>query len=113
MKIHKKEFQIVESKTCNPEIFLEEILQSFVSQILSLEIKVYICRRNEFQMEITADWKKYKLVLFNVLQNALKYNQFMGDVLLILTCHPSTTHIGESIFETEVIDTGIGISKHR
>ena len=37
---------------------------------------------------IETDWVSYNLIAFNIIQNALKYNQFMGDVLIILSCLP-------------------------
>lgn len=27
---------------------------------------------------LKTDWTKYQLILFNILQNAVKYNKFMG-----------------------------------
>ena len=35
-----------------------------------------------------ADWKQYELILFNVIQNAVKYNTFKGDIFIIVSCKP-------------------------
>jgi len=35
-----------------------------------------------------ADWTNYQLILFNLIQNAVKYNLYKGDIVLLLTCRP-------------------------
>lgn len=56
-------------------------------------------------------------MLFNIIQNAVKYNKQNGFILIIFrsTVIPKNKkHEGRKYsFETEVIDTGIGISKER
>jgi len=60
------------------------------------------------------DWDKYELILFNVLQNAVKYNKNQGVILIVIDCTPSQTgEENQAIFTTEIIDTGIGISEER
>ena len=59
------------------------------------------------------DTKVYKLILFNLLQNGVKFNQtFDGDVVIVLDCKPSKNS-EHYILETQVIDTGSGIDKER
>ena len=75
MKIKKKEFVKTMSSSANPEEFLTQVVNPFVPQIQSRSIAVYIARRNNFSdLIMTTDWKKYQLVVFNILQNAVKYN---------------------------------------
>ena len=83
-------------------------------------------------MELITDWKCYELILFNILQNAIKFNRLEGDIVIILKVNPvkSNINLNDSVnsinisalidtdesyymLETEVIDTGIGISKKR
>ena len=80
-------------------------------------------------MHIKADWLNYQLILFNMIQNSVKYNKFKGDIFVIIKCLPVKKEHRSSkelfvleqpdhqekkyILETEVIDTGIGISKKR
>ena len=33
--------------------------------------------------KILCDWKLYKLILFNIIQNAVKYNKNEGKILII------------------------------
>jgi K+-sensing histidine kinase KdpD len=36
-----------------------------------------------------ADWKLYEGILFNLIQNALKYNKPVeGDIVMTITCKP-------------------------
>ena len=42
--------------------------------ILRNNIKVYIAFKQNFVFKIKADWFMYKLILFNIIQNAVKYN---------------------------------------
>ena len=80
-------------------------------------------------MHIKADWLNYQLILFNMIQNSVKYNKFKGDIFVIIKCLPVKKKPKSSkklldldqlddqerkyVLETEVIDTGIGISKKR
>ena len=34
------------------------------------------------------DWVKYQLILFNIIQNAVKYNNKNGVILIELKCFP-------------------------
>jgi signal transduction histidine kinase len=61
-----------------------------------------------------ADWNLYELVMYNILQNALKYNKNDGDVVLTMTCKKvrernQNQDKNKYIFETQIIDSGIGI----
>lgn len=83
-------------------------------------MKVYIGRKDNFQFEVTADWKKYQLLVFNIIQNAVKYNSYAGQILILFSCekYQSIFNQGEEQediyeFETEIIDTGIGITEQR
>lgn len=36
---------------------------------------------------MVADWNLYELVMYNIIQNALKYNKNVdGDIVLTMTC---------------------------
>jgi len=34
------------------------------------------------------DWLCYELVLFNILQNAVKYNRIEGEIVIVMTLTP-------------------------
>ena len=61
---------------------------------------------------MVADWYLYEAILFNIIQNALKYNESVnGDVVITQTCKPGK--LGNFVLETCIIDSGIGISPDR
>ena len=39
-------------------------------------------------MKLKADWNRYALVLFNIIQNAIKFNVFNGEIAFVLKCLP-------------------------
>ena len=42
-------------------------------------------RRNDFENAmLKADWKNFQLAIFNIIQNGIKYNQFKGDLIILL-----------------------------
>lgn len=85
--------------------------------------------------ELITDWKSYEMILFNILQNAIKFNALEGDIVVVIKLNPVKTvsNLKDSVssiniqsildfspkdnryfmLETEIIDTGIGISKER
>ena len=71
----------------------------------SRKINVQIFLKND-SLSVLLDWDKFMISLFNFVQNATKYNQSRGDLIFL---------VGVKINELEVdiIDTGIGIEKHR
>ena len=113
MKIAKNEFEVDLQPSDRPVTYLNQVLHPFVPQIESRSISVFVAHKNDLSgLEIIADWDKYQLILFNMLQNAVKYNSFMGTVVFLLSCLPRLDGEGH-ILETEIIDSGIGISKER
>ena len=62
-------------------------------------------------MDVINDWKLYELILFNVVQNAVKYNVQEGDIVIAVKV-AKMPQIG-FVFSTMVIDSGIGISEER
>jgi signal transduction histidine kinase len=64
------------------------------------------------------DWSLYELILFNLVQNSLKYNKcYDGDIVIVIKCKPLKKRLEEhhldpelnAVLETIVIDTGVGI----
>ena len=98
-----------------PEKYIESVIYSFVPMIKAKELSVFISRKTGFTMDIETDWEKYQFILFNIIQNAIKYNQFMGSIVIVLDCNKLKNSIddNEYVLETEIIDTGLGITKQR
>jgi signal transduction histidine kinase len=111
-----------------------KVIYPFERQIFRQEIKVFISKQFSPNLSIIADWMGYQLILFNIIQNSVKYNKFKGEIFVIIQCLPMTKKRNQRrensskvcrqsldevdteekyILETVVIDTGIGISKKR
>ena len=63
---------------------MQKVLDPFFPTIKQRNIQVYIARTSEFKNMIITDWEKYQLILFNVVQNAVKYNSFLGHIVITL-----------------------------
>ena len=53
---------------------IERVINPFEPQITSRNLKVFILKKQEFDFYIKNDWVMYQLILFNIIQNAVKYN---------------------------------------
>ena len=64
------------------------------------------------------------MILFNIIQNSVKYNQQLdGDICILVSVKPKKEDLGlkrtyditevKHILETQIIDTGIGIAVDR
>lgn len=78
------------------------------------QLSVYFARQGHFTGDILLDWEKYELILFNIIQNAIKYNSFQGNIVFVLKCYryegEEGLTSGDWVFETQIIDTGVGIT---
>ena len=76
-------------------------------------------RRNDFENAmLKADWKNFQLAIFNIIQNGIKYNQFKGDLIILLKltkktrrsqrykhfCRTGSNLKGKNIAETDKYD---------
>lgn len=85
MKIRKGEFVSKLTSTQEPEMFIQKVIEPFQYLIKNREINVHMIRKNDFNQGILkADWKNFQLAIFNIIQNGIKYNQFKGDLMILL-----------------------------
>jgi signal transduction histidine kinase len=61
-------------------------------------------------VSIYADWRLYQLALFNILQNAVKFNNYEGKIEIQIKVRQGIGRTHQTL-ETIVKDTGIGIKK--
>ena len=119
MKIDKNEFKTKLTNILYPEELIHKVLYQFEPNIDSKSLTAYIIWGMPSRFKMKQDWDKFQLIIFNILQNAVKYNKFEGSILIILDCLPVKYHdededsLKNYIFEVEIIDTGIGISEER
>jgi len=57
----------------------------FKKKIYSKNINVYIAYRDVLDIQLMADWDHFILILYNIIQNAIKYNYQNGEILIIIT----------------------------
>ena len=104
------------------------VLWPFEHQIYRRKINVWLIKNFPLDVQIFSDWKLYEIILFNIIQNAVKYNQQNeGDIVICVTLKPlkkplesrQNSQLSQNsqdfnyVFETQVIDTGIGIPLHK
>jgi signal transduction histidine kinase len=88
MKIDKNEFRMKNSKSNEPEEFINKVIFQFEPNVRNKNIHAYIIRKNENFQIMKTDWEKYQLIIFNIIQNAVKYNQQDGNIIITLNCLP-------------------------
>jgi len=73
---------------------IQEVLYPFELQLFSNHINVYFLQNNNsVGMKVITDWKVYELILFNILQNAVKYNKIEGDIIIAINIFPLLSQI--------------------
>jgi len=114
MKINKGELVVKEMCSQNPEEFIEQVLQPFEYQIKKKKMNVSIKRMNNDRPSIKTDWRLYQLIIFNIVQNAVKYNKREGNIAIITELKDYDQSLpNEMLFETRIIDDGNGIERDR
>ena len=117
MKIKKEQNEIKQVFEDSPENIIKEVLQPFQSQMETRSQTVQIIRDYRLNMSVRTDWRLYQLIIFNLIQNAVKYNKECGHLTIKINLsqkHRSTNPIGDIMFfETIIQDQGPGISQSR
>ncbi|MEK7555575.1 MAG: ATP-binding protein [Patescibacteria group bacterium] len=85
--------------------FLEEILGELMLLAKQTGIKLYFQKPAESSIVVSVDQQKLKMVLFNLVDNAIKYNVPNGEVTVGLE-----RVNGQPYIQISVKDTGIGVS---
>jgi len=92
------------------------VIVPFSTQIKSKKLNVQILRRTSFDLEeYQADWKNFQLCIFNLIQNAVKYNTYKGDILIIIGLEENGCDEANKVhkLDIEIIDSGLGIEVDR
>lgn len=109
MKRWNNEFELKESSTNSPEDIIEQIIQPFEMQMDLKKLRYVIDKDPQLNdLNLYADWRLYQLALFNILQNAVKFNNTNGKILIEIKLR-RVEDMRQQILETIITDTGIGI----
>ena len=112
MHLRRGSVDINKSYTNKVQMIIDEVIRPFDFQIENRQIKVFFQIGDNLDNFIEADWNLYQLLMFNIVQNAVKYNKFGGMITLKLDI--VQVGFGRKWFlQTEVFDTGSGIDKKR
>lgn len=88
IKILKNEIEL--NETYEKEIFnqIEKVIQPFKIMMTSKKLKVYFVKMQDQLFSIKQDWEMYQLILFNIMQNAVKYNRHQGEIFIRVDFEP-------------------------
>ena len=102
MKIKKNQLRIAPMPLSQFEEPIRNVLWPFEHFIFKMKINIYLAFRVERNLQISVDWNLYELILFNIIQNSVKYNQQLdGDICILISCK---TKKRASIPEDETYD---------
>jgi signal transduction histidine kinase len=85
MKIKKGEFKRKEISTSNILEHIKNVLSPFETQILKSELMILTNIDFPKNTKAIADFEMFELILFNIIQNAIKYNNIKGHVIINLS----------------------------
>lgn len=107
MKVRKEEFVLTNQPLRCKNIYTSicNVFWPFHVQIEGRRLSVHIARQNALNQEASLSheinvidaldlhglyghWDQYELVLFNIVQNAVKFNMYKGNILVLIVCKP-------------------------
>jgi len=119
MMIKTKTIKLIITATNDLREKVNKVLYPFELQLQSKHINVYLLIRKSTSVNISTDWKRFEIILFNIIQNAVKYNRIEGDILIMLSVSAKNENdlrklkagfLKDYVLNVEVIDTGCGIN---
>ena len=107
MKVNKGHFQTKTTIIPSLEDPINNVLKPFDFPVKRNEGTILLSVDTPKDCWLQADWEVFELILFNFVQNAVKYNKKKGVVAIIAKV------TNQQLLEVQVIDTGVGIDKQR
>lgn len=100
----RSEYKPLELKyeTFRPKDVIKDIIYSFEEIVKEKDIKISYTMMD---VEITADLKRFKQLIFNLISNALKFNKVGGKIVIVTYVDENRNYI------FEIKDSGDGIRK--
>lgn len=50
--------------------------------ITSKDLQIFLLKMQKQEFQVKQDWAMYQLILFNIMQNAIKYNRNHGKIVV-------------------------------
>jgi signal transduction histidine kinase len=121
MKVKKNQLDIEPTPIHQIDDIIFNVLWPFEHFIFKRRHNVHLIKGITQKMKMFADWRLYELVLFNLVQNSIKYNKnFDGDVVIVTRMKPLKRREFDNldaeinyVLETMILDTGMGIQEDR
>lgn len=101
---------VLEKRSFNLENLLEELTDAFTTSINDKNLGFYILTDPTIPKSLIGDVNRLKQVLYNLLNNAVKFTE-QGSIFLYIK--QLASHDGSISLEFEVKDTGIGIEEDK
>jgi len=103
LDVSKSQYKTLELsyKIFNPKEEITQIMSTLEEMVKEKEIDLSYTLTD---IQISADLKRFRQLIFNLVSNAIKFNKQGGKINLF-------TYVKEDKFFFEIIDTGDGISK--
>ena len=105
MKVNKGHFQTKVTSISRLEDPITNVLKPFDMPVKRSEGTILLSVKTPEDCRFEADWDVFELILFNFVQNAVKYNKKQGVVAVIAKV------VDNQLLEVQVIDTGVGIDR--
>ena len=83
---------------------IDEVIFDFTGESYKKGVQLVFLKPSQSVMNIQADYEKFRVVVQNLIENAIKYSQKEGRVVINLAKK-------DNLIEISVRDSGIGISK--
>lgn len=120
MQIDHNLLTSVMSSERDPSKRIRKMIQMFQTVISEKNLKIKLNKGQAISKDkLRADWRIYQMVLFNVFQNAVKYNCQNGKIDIELSLNRCQSGQISSLtnrlyeLETRIVDTGEGIGPER
>ena len=111
MKIKKGEFKIKQTKTSDVMKHVKNVIEPFEPQVTANSITVLLHNECPENLVLATDWDMFEFILFNLVQNSIKFNVIQGFLLIYLKLKENKQKQTE--LQVRIVDTGLGIEKQR
>ena len=91
MKIKKRQYAAKPTQIPCLHQLIKKVVCPFETQLNQFQGKVLVKLQIPDELCLCADWSSFELILFNFIQNAVKYNTPQGLVVIVADFEPIVT----------------------
>ena len=110
LQVQSKQLEITHEQVDRPSLIqlVRDVAAPFKIQMQEKEIKFDIKLNTSFPFSLKIEQKLFSEILFNLIQNAVKFNVKGGEIMVRILSNKAKT-----MLYVQIIDTGIGIDKEK